>query len=94
MSMPFNTQHEAEHRAHPHLNGDQWRFTFTNGYGASVVRSSYSYGGSEGFFELAVLRRGRLCYDTPITSDVIGWLDAAAVVDLLDKIAALQAVAS
>lgn len=53
-------------------------FFFPNGYGVSVVRHQFSYGGSEGLFEMAVLsgdeNKSNLCYDTPITNDVLGWL--------------------
>jgi hypothetical protein len=52
------------------------RIIFDNGYGASVVRGPYTYGGSEGLFELVVLdSNGDLCYDTPISNDVMGWLN-------------------
>jgi hypothetical protein len=48
---------------------------FDNGYGVSVVKGPYTYGGKLGFYELAVLDSdGDVCYDTPITSDVIGFL--------------------
>lgn len=73
-------------------SGQQWRFRFDNGWGASVVRGPYTYGGPEGFFELAVLdSEGLLNYDTPVTSDVEGWLTAEAVDGLLDRIAVLEA---
>jgi hypothetical protein len=69
------------------------RFRFPNGYQASVVRGPYTYGGREGLWELAVLdRRGALCYDTPITPDVVGWLEVEQVVDLLRRIEALPPV--
>jgi hypothetical protein len=48
---------------------------FDNGYGVSVIRGPHSYGGQKGLYELAVLDSdGYVCYDTPITSDVIGFL--------------------
>lgn len=49
------------------FDGKQAIYSFPNGYGASVVNHSHCYGG----LELAVLRKGAICYDTPITSDVI-----------------------
>lgn len=36
--------------------------------------------------ELAVLKHGELCYDTPITDDVIGYLTSDEVYELLDRI--------
>lgn len=50
------------------------RTKFSNGYGISVVIGPYSYGGRNGKYELAVLKDNDLCYDTPITDDVLGWL--------------------
>ena len=73
----------------PCLDGVQRRFKFENGYGASVVRHSHSYGGPSGFWELAVLKGGSICYDTEVTGDVEGWLDEETVQKLLRQIAAL-----
>jgi hypothetical protein len=48
---------------------------FDNGYGISVIRGPHSYGGQKGLYELAVLDKdGFITYETPITSDVIGFL--------------------
>jgi hypothetical protein len=30
-----------------------------------------------------------LCYDTPITDDVVGWLDVAGVLEFCEKVATL-----
>jgi hypothetical protein len=35
--------------------GKQARMIFDNGYGVSVVSHTYSYGGKDGLFEVAVL---------------------------------------
>lgn len=40
-------------------------------------------------YELAVLKNGHVCYDTPITHDVIGYLTADEVGEILEKIEAL-----
>ena len=61
-------------------------YLFANGYGASVLRSSYSFGGDRGLFELAVLKDGDICYSTPITNDVIGYLTADEVTEYLQQI--------
>lgn len=62
---------------------------FDNGYEASVADHGRSYGGEDGLFEVAVLFDGQIVYDTPVTSDVIGWLDFHEVADILDQIKAL-----
>lgn len=61
-------------------------YFFANGYGASVIQNCYSYGHEYGLYELAVLKDGRLCYDTPITSNVIGYLTADKVAEYLQRI--------
>lgn len=71
-------------------HGEQWTFEFDNKYGASVIKCDYSYGGSEGLFELAVLYDDDLCYSTPITDDVIGYLTEDEVSALLDSIERLK----
>ena len=55
---------------------------FPNGYGADIVRHQHSIGGP-GSWELAVTDcRGHLIYDTPITDNVIGYLDEKEVIDI------------
>ena len=72
------------------LGGIQHIYEFPNGYGASVVRNPYSYGNESGLMELAVLGPdGSLCYTTPITDDVLGYLTPEDVGSTLDAIAAL-----
>jgi hypothetical protein len=70
--------------------GTQRIYRFPNGYGASVVRHEDSYGGREGLFELAVLDSSDdLCYTTPVSNDVIGWLTIEQVDEFLDQISKL-----
>ncbi len=78
---------------HPSWPGVQAKHFFDNGYGVSVIQSPNSYGGSRGLYELAVLEGNEedweLCYDTPITDDVIGHLTESDVEKLLNEVAAL-----
>lgn len=53
----------------------------------SVIRSSITYGGDEGLFELAMLRDDKCVYDTCITDDVLGWLEVEDVLGVLEKVA-------
>ena len=74
----------------PEVDGYQLVYKFDNGYGASVVKHNFSYGGKKGLYELAVLdKEGDLCYDTPITEDVVGHLTMGEVDKLLVEISHL-----
>ena len=70
-------------------DGIQYVYTYENGYGASVVKHEYSYGGKKELWELAVQKDGELTYDTHITSDVIGHLEWNDVLNILEDIKAL-----
>lgn len=79
-------------------NDCQKIYRFDNGFGASVVHLPGSYGYSDGLSELAVIKfesKGdnsySLTYDTPVTSDVKGWLTEEDVQLLLKQISDLQA---
>ena len=68
--------------------GIQRVYKFDNGYGASVVKHKYSYGGDKGLWELAVIENitddgFEMCYTTEITEDVIGHLNDPEVDRLL-----------
>ena len=78
---------DLQFKKHPQLDGVVSRITFDNGYGASVVKHQYSYGGNDGLYEFAVLYKdGELCYETTITNDVIGYLREIDVTDVMEKI--------
>lgn len=68
------------------FDGIRYTFSFSNNYGASVIKNSGSYGADQDLWELAVLKHGELCYDTVITSDVEGWLSDEEVNSFLSKI--------
>lgn len=69
------------------LGGVQILVDFENGYQASVINNQHSYG-----VELAVMLDGDLCYDTPVTDDVLGWLTPESLADALTQIEALPPV--
>ena len=71
-------------------DGTQIVIFFPNDYGASIIKSAFSYGGSEGLFELAVIKGNRdkwdLCYDTPVADDVVGYLNSEDINKYLEQI--------
>ena len=71
----------------PYMVGKKSRMHFDNGYGVSVVSHSYSYGGRDGLYEVAVLdSNDELTYDTPVTNDVIGYLTEEDVTDVMKQV--------
>jgi hypothetical protein len=84
----------------PHRNyrnypdsGIQAKHFFPNGYGVSVVRFPGSYGGEAGLYEVAILKGleedWKICYDTPITDDVIGYQSVEDIDNLLSQVESL-----
>lgn len=55
-------------------------------YGASVIKRVGSYGMENDDWELAVTYEGDMCYDSPITDDVLGWIDEDELIDILAQI--------
>jgi hypothetical protein len=68
-----------------HHGGKQVVYEFKNGYGASVIKTPYSYGGKNGKWELALLRDGELYYNGDYP-DVVGHLNDPEVDRELQKI--------
>lgn len=89
-------------RPHRMGGGTQTLYRFPhNNYGASVVQHTFSYGGDRGLWELAVIQfddtgsedpedwHFKLTYKTPITDDVIGYLNEGEIEGILFQIEAL-----
>ncbi len=83
----FSDLEFIDHPMGAEFGGIMSRIHFENGYGASVVKTPMSYGGKNGLYELAVLdSNGDLTYETPVTSDVEGYLSEDDVTRLLEQI--------
>ena len=69
---------------------------YPNGYTASIVKNMYatgmpmSYGSGDDLWELGVMKDGQLCYDTPVTDDVCGFLTVDEVVSLAGEVRGLS----
>jgi hypothetical protein len=87
----MKTFKDLEFKDHPNgMGGVQAKIQFDNGFGASIVKTPFSYGGTRGQYELAVFGQdGDITYDTPITDDVLGYLSESAVTEALAKIQSL-----
>ena len=70
--------------------GTQIIIFFPNNYGASIIKTPFSYGGDRGLFELAVIKGNRdswdICCDTPVTDDVLGYLNSEDINKYLEQI--------
>jgi hypothetical protein len=83
----MKTFNDLTFRELPDGMGISARTYFDNGYGVSVVKGPYTYGGGNGLYELAVLSEdGEITYNTAITDDVIGHLNENEVTEILEKI--------
>lgn len=72
------------------LDGKQIILKFDNNYGASCVNHTGSYGN-----EIAVIlfdgkNDWNLCYSTPITDDVLGYLEESEIENVLNSIKELE----
>jgi hypothetical protein len=78
---------DLEFKELPDGMGIQCRIQFENGYGASIVKGPYTYGGDKGLYEVAVLdSSNEITYATSVTDDVIGYLRPEDVTDVIEKI--------
>jgi hypothetical protein len=69
---------------------ERYSIDFPNGYGASIIRTPFSYGGPAGLWELAVMKNGAITYDTPVTTDVCGHKTDQEIAVLLNRIRNLK----
>jgi len=74
----------------PYMVGKQAKLQFDNGFGVSVVSHTFSFGGKDGLFEVAVLDKdGKLTYETSVTNDVIGYLEPHEVSEIMEQVQSL-----
>ena len=75
----------------PLHDGIQYTYKAENGFGASIVRHEFSYGNHSDLWELAVLdTNNKICYNTHITNDVLGYLSEGDVNNILVQISHLN----
>lgn len=78
---------------HIFRDGVQARHLFPNGYGVSVVKFPGSYGYEQDLYEVAIIQGNedsfKLCYDTPITDDILGHRDEIDIENIMKEVEAL-----
>ncbi len=67
------------------------RVNFKNGYGLSIIRGEYSYGGGDGLFEIAPINKdgeldGRLFDDDESGDSVLGYCDINKLNHYINKL--------
>ena len=74
-------------------NNYHYEQKFPNGYGVRVLCRSgegfceCTYGGNDGLFEVQVIGKdGEIAYDTPITSDALGYRTFAEVAEAIEAV--------
>lgn len=80
---------DLQFESHP-LSGIQAKLNFPNGYGVSVISGQLFRSNGIDTYELAVLKDGSICYDSGITTDVMGNLSENEVTKVMKKVQKLE----
>lgn len=65
-------------------------FDFENSFGISISKNAHTYGSQDDKWEVAVMNNGKVCCDTPVLSDVAGWLSEEEVIGYAKKISKID----
>lgn len=76
----------------PCNGGTQAKLDFPNGYSISVIDGPGTYSTRGLTYEIAVLDAKGICYDTPITGDVLGHQTSGQVTEIMKQIQELPKV--
>ena len=86
----MKTFKDLEFKPHTIGNGLQAVMHFDNNYGVSVVKFNGSYGYHQDLWEVAILYKDELTYNTDITDDVLGYQTEQDVTDVMKKVQELK----
>jgi len=86
----MKTFKDLKFKPHGIGNGVQAVIKFENDYGVSVVKFNGSYGYSQNLWEIAILYKGHLTYDTHITNDVLGYQTEEDVTNVMKQVQELK----
>lgn len=84
----MKTFKDLKFEKHPHAPYflEQAKMEFENGYGVSVITGSSAYSNEQRPYEVAVLYKGDITYNTHITDDVIGYQTEEGVTEIMAKV--------
>ena len=89
MDKCYKTFQDLRFKPQSFLKGVQAILFFPNGYGISVVRNAWSLT-TANTWEIAIIKGDEndydLCFDTPITDDVIGYCSEEDVSNIMKQI--------
>jgi hypothetical protein len=84
---------DLQFKPHRITDGVQAVHFFENSYGISVVKFPGSYGYEQDLYEVEVLKGTpddyELCYNTPVTDDVLGHRDEQDIENIMEEVQAL-----
>ena len=81
----MKTFEDLELKPHPLGNGLQAGMDFDNGYGISVIGFP-GKGQGQVLWEVAIIYKGSITYDTPITEDVLSYQSESDVSAVMKQI--------
>ena len=66
---------------------EHYTTTFKNGFGISIIRGFYTYGGDNNLYEVAITNKeGDIIYDKFDSHDVFGFLDDSEVEEVINRV--------
>ena len=81
---------DLEHNKHSIGCGTQAVLDFDNGYGVSVLFGTTFYSNGIDTYEVAIKNKSGITFETDITSDVIGYVSAEEVTDIMKQVQELK----
>lgn len=60
-------------------------YQFPNGYGVSVIDGDYAYC-DNGTYEVAIMKDGEICFDTPLTDEVLRYQTPEEIEEILKEV--------
>ncbi len=63
---------------------------FKNGYGISVLLGTCFNSNGKNTYEIAILKDNKLCYETNITNDILGYVTKDEIIKIINQVKKLK----